>query len=645
MLLQALHEFSLRKQLCEGLAFKSRNVRWIIPINQNGDFLGDGLIEMEREKTFLCPRTIRSKGVGGVAEFLADGITALFGLENEADELEESEETETEEESTKEDSRDNSEIKYEDFWKQIEEAFKETQLPSLQSMIRWKENNVATAKAVPFFLRWGSKKEGEKEKWWVKTASGEMALGAGDFFTFQVDGDVVLNNEELRNRWINVSNQERAFRDKDTSRGFCLLTGETNLPIMLSHPMIYGVPGASPMGAYLISYSSKKAGSKCSFSSFGWEKGENVSISTYAAESYAAALNELVSNKKYNVVLRPTILCFWTKETPEFTDLLTQLLNEPKEQTVQQFLTRWRLGVHAPLRDQDHFYSLMLTGNAGRVVVRRWIDQPLSDASEHLEQWFNDLRITEIKITSNKPEKGKKKGEPEETGTPLPYKVYHLACSMVRDAKELSPEIPVRLFAAALEGTPVPLAWLKPILHRFKCDLVKQGEPGIYPLSASRFALIKLTLIRNRKGDTFMPEVQLSETLDKPYNLGRLMAVLEYVQDKANEFKLEGAGVVEKYYASASAAPVTVFPILLRLCRHHLKKVEKIDGGAAFAVERKMESILALVRSDAPDQPPRFPRVLSLEEQGRFALGFYQQKAYDSAQRQNRKDNNTVENQ
>jgi hypothetical protein len=30
-------------------------------------------------------------------------------------------------------------------------------------------------------------------------------------------------------------------------------------------------------------------------------------------------------------------------------------------------------------------------------------------------------------------------------------------------------------------------------------------------------------------------------------------------------------------------------------------------------------------------QPPSFPRVLDLQAQGRFALGFYQQKAADAA--------------
>ena len=41
-----------------------------------------------------------------------------------------------------------------------------------------------------------------------------------------------------------------------------------------------------------------------------------------------------------------------------------------------------------------------------------------------------------------------------------------------------------------------------------------------------------------------------------------------------------------------------------------------------------MGEILSRFEPQTPGAPPMFPRVLTLEEQGRFALGFYQQKAF-----------------
>lgn len=637
MLLQALHEFAERNRLNDGLAFSDHTVRWVIPLTPDGELAADGIIDLadkdnKKGKTFQCPVTIRSKKAGGVAEFMADGITSLFGLEPDPDKANKLTESKLERRNK------NNREKQKDFWRQIADAHEATQSSMLAAMLAWKDKHLREDEP-PSFIRWGSLKEGDKEKWIVQSPSGEIALGNGDYFTFQVGPNVILDDSQLIDYWIERSRQERSYREEDAERGFCLVTGQHDLPVMRSHPSISRVPGTLSTGAYLVSFSATAAGDVCAFSSFGWSKGQNAHISSQAAESYAAALNHLIVQSNHHIRLGPAIICFWTKQKSEFTDLLSEILEKPTEQSVANFFKRWKAGAESQLSDQDHFYSVALSGNAGRVVVRRWNDQPLSYASERIERWFNDLRIVEIAYPQSKAIK--KKAKPNGDSAALPYGLYRLACTTVRDAKEILADTPVRLFAAALEGAPLPLSWLKRILHRFKCDLVKKGEPNVFPLNTSRFALIKLILIRNRKGDTFMPDVQLTETNDKPYNLGRLMAVLEYLQDKANEFKLEGAGVVEKYYASASAAPVTVFPILLRLCRHHLKKIERIDGGAAYAVERKMESILSLIQADAPGQPPRFPRTLSLEEQGRFALGFYQQKAHDSAQRQNRKSTGT----
>jgi CRISPR-associated protein Csd1 len=145
-----------------------------------------------------------------------------------------------------------------------------------------------------------------------------------------------------------------------------------------------------------------------------------------------------------------------------------------------------------------------------------------------------------------------------------------------------------------------------------------------------------LIVNRNRKeGEPFM-ETKVCETSDAAYNCGRLLAIFDDLQMRAHDFQLEGAGVVERYYGAASSAPNSAFGILWRLHQHHLKKVSR--GGdrgkaAAEAIKRRIAEIAALFPQPAPLQPPQFPRTFSLVEQGRFALGFYQQKAADDAAR------------
>src|SRR5262245_18434398 len=96
---------------------------------------------------------------------------------------------------------------------------------------------------------------------------------------------------------------------------------------------------------------------------------------------------------------------------------------------------------------------------------------------------------------------------------------------------------------------------------------------------------------------------------------------------RAHKYQLKRAGVAERYYESESSAPTSAFGILWRLHQHHLKKISRqSDRGkaAAEAIKRKIAEIAALCPQPAPNQPPEFPRTFSLQQQGRFALGFYQ---------------------
>ncbi|MGH8553614.1 MAG: type I-C CRISPR-associated protein Cas8c/Csd1 [Methylococcales bacterium] len=140
-----------------------------------------------------------------------------------------------------------------------------------------------------------------------------------------------------------------------------------------------------------------------------------------------------------------------------------------------------------------------------------------------------------------------------------------------------------------------------------------------------------------------MIEPQVFETNDPAYNCGRLLAVLAEAQQKAHEYKLEGAGIAERYFGTACSSPASVFPLLIRLNRHHLNKISKSDRykGHERFLEEAIQQIFALFKPEESHQPPKFPRVLDLQAQGRFALGFYQQQAADDAARRAARTENT----
>lgn len=97
------------------------------------------------------------------------------------------------------------------------------------------------------------------------------------------------------------------------------------------------------------------------------------------------------------------------------------------------------------------------------------------------------------------------------------------------------------------------------------------------------------------------------------YRLGRLFSVLERIQETASPNL--NATIRDRYYGAASSTPVAVFTTLLRLKNAHLKK---LPTGQVVWFEKLLADVLGPI-SD-------FPKHLPLQDQGRFALGYYHQR-------------------
>lgn len=627
MLLKALYDFAHSRKLLDDLAFAPKAIRWVIQLDAEGHLLGvvDTSEDGKRGKEFSAPMTSRPKVAGGVAEFLADGITALFGLDMEP-------EKDLENERKRKDRDANNAAKLKDFKQQIDQALAETQHESLKVLQTFYLRN-----QIPSFLRWGMSQNAdanEKPAWWLTTAKGNEIKLKPDNFTFQIENQFLIDDEVLRNWWRKTHQQEVGSRNTEAQRGICLITGKEDVPIAETHtPKIKGVKDAQTTGALLVSFD------KPAFRSYGFDKSYNASTSISASTAYCVAVNHLLANNNHNLRVGGMTVCFRARNSEAATDVFTWAFEQPKPETVRDFLIAPRLGNEASLASPEEFYSVTLSGNAGRIAVRHWMQMPLETAVSNLHQWFADLQLTPY-------------GTPSTTEKVPPFALFRLACTTVRDAKDLQADVPAQLYRAALDGNAPPLSLLAPILNRLKIDLVKNG-PNTALRNLSRFALLRLIVNRNRKREEPMIEPQVFETNDAAYNCGRLLALFDDLQRDAlstegNRF--DGAGVVEKYYGSASSAPNSAFGILWRLHQHHLKKVsQKGEKGkaAAFAIKRKIAEIASLFPQPAPLQPPQFPRTFSLQEQGRFALGFYQQKAFDDAARREHRanqSNQTIQN-
>jgi CRISPR-associated protein Csd1 len=210
--------------------------------------------------------------------------------------------------------------------------------------------------------------------------------------------------------------------------------------------------------------------------------------------------------------------------------------------------------------------------------------------------WFADLRIADI--------------SKDYSGTPNDkFPLWQLALATAFESAAVAPDTSERLLTAALTGGPAPESLLALCLKR----LMSEGSQAF---RASRMALIKLVLIR--KG------VSVSEQLDPneshpAYVHGRLLAVFEQIQFAA--LGEVNANVVDKFYGTMSSAPGMVVGRLQDNARNHLRKLRGDKPGAAKALETRLMDVLGLLGAAPP------PARLSLQDQGRFALGYYHEKA------------------
>ena len=132
-------------------------------------------------------------------------------------------------------------------------------------------------------------------------------------------------------------------------------------------------------------------------------------------------------------------------------------------------------------------------------------------------------------------------------------------------------------------------------------------------INATRAGVIKAYLTRNKKEEW---KVSLDRSNNnQAYLCGRLFAVLENIQNQAVGGGKLNSTIKDKYFASAAAKPASIFPTLIKLSQHHMKKLN--DGSQIFHAKLVGE-IMNMLENE-------FPKTLSLVEQGKFIIGYYQQ--------------------
>jgi CRISPR-associated protein Csd1 len=446
-------------------------------------------------------------------------------------------------------------------------------------------------RAILNFLTRGAAKSLEHgDPSWLKDIQ-----GSGGNVAFRLDGDFDLI---CRRPSIRTAISAGAMAELDGNEGSglvgqCLVTGHVTR-IKRIHPPIQGVLGAQTSGASIVSFNLP------SFESYGLSQGENAPVGAYAAFAYTTALNTLLrQGSASRARAGATTIVFWAgRETPNEAALNSALAAVAEDDPWRDGEVLNRLykspldGQPAPLDDPTPFFILGLSAESkSRLTIRFFHAGTIAEAGGIIARWFEELAIV------------------PDDGPPLSMTRLRRALSVRGDLKNTPPLLEAELLCAAYTGTPLPQRVLAEALVRCAAERGPTREQA---------ALMKAFLIRNQ-GRKVTMGLDPDEP-DQAYRLGRLLAVLEWVQERATGAK---AGIAERYWGSASTTPAFVFPELLKLAIFHLAKLDTMPPPwPGFATNRRKD-----IEAIVDGLPPLLRHRLELIDQGSFAIGYWHQHA------------------
>ncbi|MBW2662985.1 MAG: type I-C CRISPR-associated protein Cas8c/Csd1 [Deltaproteobacteria bacterium] len=337
-------------------------------------------------------------------------------------------------------------------------------------------------------------------------------------------------------------------------------------------------------GASLVSFNEK------AYESYGKKRGANAPISVEAEFKSATALKFLLRSKTRRFRIADATTVFWTERESALETFMGQILNPSSDGTdaipVQKFLEAVRAGtMPSEIENDDNvkFYILGLSVNKARLALRFWLVCSVGKMLTRLRRHFNDLEM------ERNPERDIK----------FPG-IWHLLKETARETKNISPLLGGALTRSILTGANYPQNLYQGVLGRIR------ASQNINYLKAS---VLKAVLQRNYKKE--VPMALDTERREVSYLLGRLFAVLEKAQLDA--LGKVNATIKGRFFSAASATPASVFPRLLRLSQHHIEKAKY-----GYVSDRRISEIMEHINV--------FPSHLNLQDQGLFAIAYYQQK-------------------
>ena len=400
----------------------------------------------------------------------------------------------------------------------------------------------------------------------------------------------ILKNTNLINAYNQIYNEDM----DGFNLGYDFINNERK-PIAYIHDMIR--LGSNPNPLILKPDSMPTA----QFSENGYQ------MSIINMEKYTKALNYLILNKMYARINDDTyIICYAKTKSKQINELFSSIFSpniqslELENKEFAKFYIDKIKNIKQTDIDANDFnietttvYTVIIKADGYRFSIRYFDASPLIRTLNNINKFYKDTKI--------------QKEKPDQNDN---ISIKQIISSSKSDAQEnnsdknrTSSEF-FKTYVSILNNYELPLSLYIGVINNFN-----KKQFGNYA-SAS---VIKYFLINkfNLEGEKLINMDYESNNI--AYLLGRLFAVAETVQ-----YQTQGISGVKRLFSSASTNPATVFPMIITQLNRNIQRFKK----SSFREEYTKLVCDIFSKIDTDD----FQKILSIEERGRFDIGYYHQK-------------------
>lgn len=572
-MLKEIYNYAIANNLVKPKGYVERKLVAHIVLDDNGKFIGiETKDEKDKTKT-LCPDLGRKTQGTKISNVICEKWTVIF--------------------STSPTDKQNFYIE------KLKEASEFE--PKLSAAVIFIESIIFNKEILENFIKTNFKDKKIKE----------------DYISFKINSEYIEDMNTWKSWYEKLFNKvyEEDSSDK-TETMISFITGKEIVPIKLMDK-VKGT-GLDPKGDGLVSFYSD------SFCSYGLIKCLNAAISQEEADIINAGFYELCT--QHSNTIGDTKIIHWYKNQENAIEdafeaifntennmlnlLLSKmsednLTDEDKNQLAKELIDSIYNGKNIEIKDNDIYYSYQIASSSGRIKILNSKEGSYSELKQNISLWKEDLSICGItnslsfnflydSLLLKKPKK---------------YEDY------IKEIKTEFGDNLIKLLYAIAERNQIPECFVKNALFKIKHNVYKDTPEDM----SICFRILKAYLIREniKKGkDNYIMNELNKENPSVAYQLGRMFAVYEVLQSEA--MPGNNVSVMERYYASASSTPAIVFGSLARQASIYFGKLDK---------EWKVIRYKGMLQ-EISERIDKFPKILNLEEQAMFSLGYYQQRNY-----------------